>query len=127
MEHQGEILRVDGNDVVVRMGAGNEECSGCAIVAFCSRPTEVKVSLCDGAEPGRQVVLSANVSVRSRAVWLLVALPLILLVAVLLGCTFLGLPQWACGLAPLGVLAVWYVIVGLTVGHKVRFRIERLL
>lgn len=109
------------------MGAGAEECSGCAIVAFCSRPTEVKVSLCDGAEPGRQVVLSANVPVRSRAVWLLVALPLALFVAALLGCTLLGLPQWASGLASLGVVAVWYAIVGLTVGRKVRFHIERLL
>lgn len=127
MEHQVEIVSVDDDGVVVRMKAGAEECAGCAIAAFCSRPAEVKVPPFLGVEPGRKAVLRANAPVRSRALWLLVAVPLALLVAVLLECTLLGLPQWACGLAPLGTLALWYAIVGLTVGRKVRFRIERLL
>ncbi|MDE7376661.1 MAG: SoxR reducing system RseC family protein [Muribaculaceae bacterium] len=127
VEHQGEIVSIDDGDVVVRMGAGVDECAGCVIAAFCSRPVEVKVAPVAGAEPGAKVLLSANAPLRSRAILLLVAVPLALLVAVLVACALLGLPQWACGLAPLGTLAVWYAIVGLTVGRKVRFRIEKLL
>lgn len=127
MEHQGEIVKVDGNCVVVRIGAGADECSGCAIASFCSRPTELKVGGFPGAETGRKVLLRADAPLRSRAVWLLVAVPLALLVAVLLVCSLLGLPQWVCGLMPLGMLAVWYAIVALTVGCKARFRIVKLL
>lgn len=127
MEHQGEILSIDGEEIVVRMSAGADECAGCAVAAFCSRPAEVTVPAFDGAEPGRRVLLRADKPLHGRAMWLLIAVPLALLIATLLECSLCGLPQWACGLAPLLTLAIWYAIVGLTAGRKAKFKIVKLL
>lgn len=126
MDHRGEIVRI-GEEIVVRMSARSEECAGCAIAAFCSRPAEVKVPPFPGAEIGRNVVLKPNAPVRGRSIWMLVVVPLVLFMAALVACVLLALPEWVSALASLGGLVVWYAVIGLTMGRQARFVVEKML
>lgn len=127
MDHQGEILSADDKEIVVSLSVDADQCAGCAIAPFCSRPPEVKLPPMAGARPGRKVLLSAAGPLRRQAIWMLAAVPLALLMTALIACSLMGLPQWACGLVPLGAVAIWYAIVGMTAGHKARFHIKRLM
>lgn len=110
------VVSDDGQKIVVNLddeSAG--ECAGCGIAFACRRDKCKQLTLrhSDGVryEPGAQVVVSAEKSLKKAALMLFFVIPLILMTLVAVALHACDVEQSWGTLAAVGSFAFWYLIL----------------
>lgn len=110
------VVSDDGHKVVVILddeSAG--ECAGCGIAFACRRDKCRQLTVHHSGtvryEPGAQVVVSAEKSLKKAALMLFFVIPLILMALVAITLDACDVAQSWSALAAVGVLAFWYLIL----------------
>lgn len=110
------VVSDDGQKIVVNLddeSAG--ECAGCGIAFACRRDKCKQLTLrhSDGVryEPGAQVVVSAEKSLKKAALMLFFVIPLILMTLVAVALHACDVEQSWSALAAVGSFAFWYLIL----------------
>lgn len=110
------VVSDDGQKIVVNLddeSAG--ECAGCGIAFACRRDKCKQLTLrhSDGVryEPGAQVVVSAEKSLKKAALMLFFVIPLILMTLVAVALHACDVEQSWGALAAVGSFAFWYLIL----------------
>lgn len=117
IEHLGEILKIEGNHISVRI-IQTSACSGCVAKAHCNA-TESKEKIVDVYEPGSQsyqvgqtVMLVGSTSMGMKAVLWSFGVPFLVLFLVLVVCVLgLGLSELNSGLLALASLVPYYGVL----------------
>ena len=119
VKHTGEVIRIQGDVVAVRMTV-NSACSACHAKGVCgaSEQTDkiVEVETTDASffEVGESVeVALMQRDMGSKSVILAYVVPFFVLTAVLLGVLALGLSEGVAVLAALGGVAIYYIVLHL--------------
>ena len=119
VKHCGEVVRIEGQSVFVRMTV-NSACSGCHAKAVCgvSESTEKIVEVVSASASDFQIGESVEVallenSMGTKSVVLAYVVPFFVLTIMLVGALALGAGEGAAVLAALGGVAVYYVVLGL--------------
>ena len=118
VKHTGEVVAVTPQTTTVRI-ASQSACAQCHAAGLCglSEYTEKAIevptpsSAAYGVGDEVQVVLKATMGL--KAVWLAYFLPLVVLLGVALGLIALGVGEVAAGLAGLGAVALYYLVLWL--------------
>ena len=116
--HTGKVVSMTPQTTTVQI-VSQSACSECHAAALCglSEYTEKAIevptrpSATYGVGDEVQVVLRASMGF--KAVWIAYFLPLVVLLAVALGLIALGVPELVSGLAGLGAVALYYLVVWL--------------
>lgn len=131
IRHDGIIDSIDGRHIRVRI-LQSTACSACKIASRCSA-SETKEKLIDvetdptGLHVGQQVVVGTAHAVARKALLLGFGLPLLLMVAVVIGFLLAGASEELSGMAALGSLIPYYILLWLLrhrVARQVVFSIE---
>ena len=119
VKHCGEVVRIDGHSVFVRMTV-NSACSACHAKGVCgaSEQTDKIVEVETAAATDFQVGDSVEVALMQRdmgstSVVLAYVVPFFVLTAVLLGVLALGLSEGVAVLAAIGGVAIYYIVLHL--------------
>ena len=119
MKHCGEVVRIEGQSVFVRMTV-NSACSGCHAKAVCgvSESTEKIVEVVSASASDFQIGESVEValldnSMGTKSVVLAYVVPFFVLTIMLIGALALGAGEGAAVLSALGGVATYYVALGL--------------
>lgn len=110
------VVSDDGHEVVVILDDDSAgECAGCGIAFACRRDKcrrlTVRHSGAGRYEPGAQVVVSAEKSLKKAALLLFFVIPLILMALVAVALDACDVEQGWSALAAVGALALWYLIL----------------
>ena len=116
--HTGKVVSMTPKTTTVQI-VSQSACSECHAAGLCglSEYTEKAIevptrpSATYGVGDEVQVVLKASMGF--KAVWIAYFLPLVVLLAITLGLIALGVPEVVSGLAGLGAVALYYLIVWL--------------
>jgi len=116
--HTGKVVSMTPQTTTVQI-VSQSACSECHAAGLCglSEYTEKAIevptrpSATYGVGDEVQVVLRASMGF--KAVWIAYFLPLVVLLAVALGLIALGVPELVSGLAGLGAVALYYLVVWL--------------
>ena len=116
--HTGQVVSMTPKTTTVQI-VSQSACSECHAAGLCglSEYTEKAIevptrpSATYGVGDEVQVVLRASMGF--KAVWIAYFLPLVVLLAVALGLIALGVPELVSGLAGLGAVALYYLVVWL--------------
>jgi sigma-E factor negative regulatory protein RseC len=116
--HTGKVVSMTPQTTTVQI-VSQSACSECHAAGLCglSEYTEKAIevptrpSATYGVGDEVQVVLKASMGF--KAVWIAYFLPLVVLLAVALGLIALGVPELVSGLAGLGAVALYYLVVWL--------------
>ena len=100
--HTGQVVSMTPQTTTVRI-VSHSACSECHAAGLCG--------LSEYTEKAIEVVLKASMGF--KAVWLAYFLPLVVLLAVALGLIALGVGEVAAGLAGLGAVALYYLVLWL--------------
>ena len=129
MKHCGEVVRIEGQSVFVRMTV-NSACSGCHAKAVCgvSESTEKIVEVVSASASDFQIGESVEVallenSMGTKSVVLAYVVPFFVLTIMLIGALALGAGEGAAVLSALGGVATYYVALGL-IKNKVKNTIK---
>ena len=134
IQHQGRVESIDANLVRVKIIA-NSACSSCASRKACGmsesteKIIEVKTHAADEFSVGEQVMVSVRRKVGLWAVVVAYVAPLVVMVAVLVVTSLLGLDEGVSALGSIGGVALYYLLLwifGGKVGEKVNFTISKL-
>lgn len=131
--HSGCVESIDGDNVRVRI-LQSSACSACQAKSLC-KVSDVKEKFIDVNDPDAAARLSAGDSVNvvgtvgqgMKAVMLAFTVPLVLLLAVVIGCSALGFSDGTSAVCALAVLVPYYVVLFLLRGRlnrRFQFRIE---
>lgn len=113
ISHTGEIVAIDPDFITVKI-VSESACSQCHAAAFCGtadaaeKLISVPFSLGDWSV-GQQVNVMLRRSMGFKAVWLAYAIPLLVLLAVLLGLLAAGLGELTSALIAIGAVALYYL------------------
>lgn len=130
--HEGFVESVDGNMVRVRI-LQSSACSGCQAKSLCkvseSKEKLIDVECSDASRfaVAQKVDVVGTAGQGMRAVMLAFTVPLLLLLAVVIGCSALGLSDGVAAVCALAVLVPYYIVLFLMRGRLdrcFRFRIE---
>ena len=130
--HEGVVESVDGNMVRVRI-LQSSACSGCQVKSLCkvsgSKEKLIDVECSDASRfaVAQKVNVVGTTGQGMRAVMLAFTLPLVLLLAVVIGCSALGCSDGVAAICALAVLVPYYIALFLMRGRLNRrflFRIE---
>ena len=111
--HKGKIVEITPEFTTVEI-ISESACGSCHAKGLCgvseSRTKAVQLPTrgWDSFRVGDEVQLVLKSSMGHKAVWLAYVIPLIILLAVLLGLLALGVGDLASAAAAFGVIAVWY-------------------
>jgi len=116
--HTGKVVSMTPQTTTVQI-VSQSACSECHAAGLCglSEYTEKAIevptrpSATYGVGDEVQVVLKASMGF--KAVWIAYFLPLVVLLAIALGLIALGVPELVSGLAGLGAVALYYLVVWL--------------
>ena len=129
VKHCGEVVRIEGYSVFVRMTV-NSACSGCHAKAVCGvsesteKIVEVETMLASDFQIGESVeVALLDNSMGTKSVVLAYVVPFFVLTAVLLGALALGASEGVAVLAAIGGVAVYYTALHL-LRDKVKSKIK---
>ena len=117
IRHDGIVSAINGRHVRVRI-LQSSACGGCKIAGRCNA-SEMKEKVVDvftgGStyQVGQQVVVSTSYAVARRALLLGFAIPLLLMLCVLVAALVSGHSEPQAGLAALGILVPYYVLLWL--------------
>ena len=116
--HTGKVVSMTPKTTTVQI-VSHSACSECHAAGLCGLseftekavevPTDPYATFGVGDEV--QVVLKASMGF--KAVWIAYFLPLVVLLAVALGLIALGVPEVVAGLAGIGAVALYYLVVWL--------------
>ena len=116
ISHSGRIVAIDSQAITVEF-VMEDACASCKASALCGM-SEGKVKVLQvpaqlGFEVGEEVNILLKRSMGLKAVWLAYVLPLVIMVAVLLGLTALGLSELVAGLCGIAAVGLWYLVLWL--------------
>ena len=130
VKHCGEVVRIDGHSVFVRMTV-NSACSACHAKGVCgaSEQTDKIVEVETAAATDFQVGDSVEVALMQRdmgakSVVLAYVVPFLVLVAVLVGAILLGASEGVAALSAMVGVAMWYVVLYMLrdkIKNKIKF------
>jgi sigma-E factor negative regulatory protein RseC len=130
VKHCGEVIRIEGNSVFVRMTV-NSACSACHAKGVCgvSESTEkiVEVETASAADfnigESVEVALLSD-SMGAKSVVLAYVVPFLVLTLMLVGSLMIGAGEGVAVLSALGGVAIYYVVLHLLrdkVKNKIKF------
>ena len=119
VKHTGEVVRIDGDCVTVRMKV-NSACGSCQAKAVCGaaesadKIVEVRTAAAADFSVGESVeVALLSRSMGAKSVVLAYVVPFFVLTIMLVGALALGAGEGAAVLSALGGVATYYVALGL--------------
>ncbi len=114
IKHIGRIVDITPQGIVVEIIA-QDACSSCHAVSLCGmselKKKQIEVPLAPGYEVGEEVWVNMKRSLGMKAVWVAYVFPLILMTAMLLILSSLGVGEIACGLGAIGIVACYYLVI----------------
>ena len=130
VKHCGDVIRIEGNSVFVRMTV-NSACSACHAKGVCgvSESTEkiVEVETASAADfnigESVEVALLSD-SMGAKSVFLAYVVPFLVLTLMLVGSLMMGAGEGVAVLSALGGVAIYYVVLHLLrdkVKNKIKF------
>ena len=134
IEHRGRIESIDANLVRVKI-VSNSACGSCSARKACGmsesaeKIIEVKTRLAAEFEVGEEVLVSVRRKVGLWAVAVAYVAPLVVLVAILVGASLLGVSEGRAALGSLAGVAIYYLLLwafGGKISEKVDFNILKL-
>lgn len=115
--HRGRIIAITPSTILVEI-VSRSACSTCHAAGFCglsegvSKKIEVPATYGNWHE-GQEVDVLLRRSMGFKAVWLAYMIPLVILLAVLLGLDRAGVDEIISGLAAIGTVAMYYLVLWL--------------
>lgn len=133
IEHEGRVVAVGSETLQVEIVA-KSACSGCSAKHLCSA-SELKSKLIDvrlekgvDYKVGDMVVVEGTAKMGNVAVLFAYVLPFLLMMAAVVVCVEMGLSDGVAGLAGIGAIAVYYVVLSFFKGRfekKIYFEVRR--
>ena len=130
VKHCGEVVRIDGHSVFVRMTVSSA-CSACHAKGVCgaSEQTDKVVEVETTAATDFQVGDSVEVALMQRdmgstSVVLAYVVPFLVLAAVLVGAILMGASEGVAALSAMVGVALWYVVLYMLrdkIKNKIKF------
>ena len=118
ISHRGRIVRVTPEVTTVEI-ISSSACAACHASGVCGmseytkKAIEVRTRAWDNYEPGQEVNVVLKASMGHKAVWLAYVVPLLVLLAVLLGSLALGEGELAAGLGSIVGVGLYYLFLWL--------------
>ena len=116
ISHRGRIVRVTPEVTTVEI-ISSSACAACHASGVCGmseytkKAIEVRTRAWDNYEPGQEVNVVLKASMGHKAVWLAYVVPLLVLLAVLLGSLALGAGELAAGLGSIVGVGLYYLFL----------------
>ena len=116
--HTGKVVSMTPKTTTVQI-VSQSACSECHAAGLCGlseyteKAVEVPTSPSATYGVGDEVQVVLKASMGFKAVWIAYFLPLVVLLAITLGLIALGVPEVVAGLAGIGAVALYYLIVWL--------------
>ena len=116
--HTGKVVSMTPKTTTVQI-VSQSACSECHAAGLCGlseyteKAVEVPTSPSATYGVGDEVQVALKASMGFKAVWIAYFLPLVVLLAVALGLIALGVPEVVSGLAGIGAVALYYLVVWL--------------
>lgn len=114
ISHKGRIIDIDPEFTSVEI-ISQAACSQCHAKAMCgisdNKTKIIQVPTCgwDTYKVGDEVQVALKASLGHKAVWLAYVIPLVILLAVLLGLNAAGLSELLSGLGAIGIVGLYYL------------------
>ena len=133
VSHRGKVVQVTPEFTTVEI-ISSSACSACHASGVCGmseytkKAVEVPTRAWENFTPGEEVNVVLKASMGHKAVWLAYVLPLLVLVAVLMGTLALGAGELVAGLGAIAGVAVYYLLLWLfrdRLRNEYVFTIER--
>jgi len=118
VSHRGKVVEVTPSFTKVEI-ISSSACSACHASGICGiseytrKAVEVPTRAWDDFKPGEEVNVLLKASMGHKAVWLAYVVPLLVLVAVLMGSLALGAGELAAGLGAIAGVALYYLFLWL--------------
>ncbi len=118
VSHAGRIVEITPEFTTVEI-VSESACSACHAKSLCSlegsttKAVSLPTSAWDNWSVGDEVELVLKASMGHKAVWVGYAIPLVILVAVLLGASAAGAGELTSGLSAIGAVALYYFVIWL--------------
>lgn len=111
ISHKGTITAVGKNTVTVAITTSAEDCDGCAISQLCAKKETVQVYYKNPGKDliGKHVTIEISSSSQSKAVLIMLAIPIFIMVAAMLVSVAYGLSELTSAIISLASVAVWYL------------------
>ncbi len=114
IQHSGTVKQVEENSVLVSI-TSNSACSGCHAEGVCniSGKEEKTISVRGryNVQPGDNVTVEMSESMGMKAVVLSYVMPVFIIIAGLVGFSFLSISEAASGLAAISLLLPYFIIL----------------
>ena len=133
VSHRGKVVQVTPESTTVEI-ISSSACSACHASGVCGmseytkKAVEVPTRAWENFTPGEEVNVVLKASMGHKAVWLAYVLPLLVLVAVLMGTLALGAGELTAGLGAIAGVALYYLFLWLfrnRLRNEYVFTIER--
>lgn len=114
--HKGRIVEVTPVFTTVEI-ISESACSACHAKSLCGLGESVKKEIqvptrgWDNYAPGDEVTVALKATMGHKAVWVAYMIPLVILLAVLLVLSGLGVSELTAGLSAIGAVAVYYILI----------------
>lgn len=114
--HKGRIVEVTPVFTTVEI-ISESACSACHAKSLCGLGESVKKEIqvptrgWDNYAPGDEVTVALKATMGHKAVWVAYMIPLVILLAVLLVLSGLGVAELTAGLSAIGAVAVYYILI----------------
>ena len=118
VSHKGKVIKMTPQVTTVSI-LQHGACSACHAAGLCGMADLAEKTVEVATDPyasygvGDEVEVLLKASMGMKAVWLAYFIPLLIVVAVILGLVALGVGEVAAGLSGLGALAVYYFLLWL--------------
>ena len=116
ISHTGKVVEATSDFITVQI-VSESACAACHASSLCSMSEAVEktISVSTPAyefyEIGEEVEVSLKASMGHKAVWIAYAIPLVVLMAAIGIASAAGAGELYCGLAGIGAVAVYYLLV----------------
>ena len=120
--HRGRIVSITPEITTVEI-VSESACAACHAKGLCSlgdstvKQVELPTRGWDNYSVGQEVNVVLRASMGHKAVWLAYVIPLIILVAALLGTLAAGGPELLAGGVAIGAIALYYLVIWLLRGR----------
>lgn len=111
ISHKGTITAVGKNTVTVAITTSAEDCDGCAISQLCAKKETVEVFYKNPDKDliGKHVTIEISSSSQSKAVLIMLAIPIFIMVAAMLVSVACGVSELNSALISLAGVIIWYL------------------
>lgn len=121
ISHKGTIIAVGKNTVTVAISPSAEDCDGCAISQLCSKKETVEVYYNNPGSDliGKCATIEISSSSQTKAIVLMLAIPIFIMVAAMLISVKCGLSEMLAAVASIMCVGLWYLCIYLTTRNSV--------